>query len=382
MNYATTYDIGYDTITQRTNAKAIAQTVKRVRKLDAKGKGCKSNPQGQTEIRTTKPIANGFLRHAFLPKLEETEAAQGFEDKAKLERDFYKSLSQLTKHYCIETKKSRDYAYPYNIAIALSDVKEQLKIKNSDYQNIRLVYHEGSSFFAKEIKYDTGVMLYYIPVTPLYMMLKDSRHKHSAQLLLSVCSYLYFIADIPYYRQENCYLFGMYEMIVDWQIENEEEADFAILNEYRKSNYIGDAIEYKIRNSNNLSWFESRLLKFRSKCSFDDECLQVAKKAFNLYKEYPKVPIYSKFSSVVHKDENEVYEISLDKYVSFYASGNGRLSDLLFENVNNELQEYSFIDEPIIYQPLDGRHIEGNNFSFEERLFSLIEELATILNNY
>ncbi|ULT39939.1 hypothetical protein KRR40_34460 [Niabella defluvii] len=47
----------------------------------------------------------------------------------KLERDFYKSLSQLADRYGIQPKPSPSHAFPYNISWTLSDIKEQLKAK-------------------------------------------------------------------------------------------------------------------------------------------------------------------------------------------------------------------------------------------------------------
>lgn len=172
MNYATTYH-GYDKATPRAKAKAIAPSVKRVRKQDATHKGRKRNPKGQAQSRTDSHVANAFLRTSFLPRLQEKETVQACEDTAKMERDFYQSLSSLAKHYSIQPRQTQPYGYPYNIALALEDVKEQLQNKIEDWQEVRLLQYEGSTFFAKEERYDTGMTLYYIPVVPLYHMLKQ-----------------------------------------------------------------------------------------------------------------------------------------------------------------------------------------------------------------
>ena len=73
-------------------------------------------------------------------------------------------------------------------------------------------------------RYNTGAMLYYIPVIPLYQMLRNKRRNKTGLLLLSVCTYLYRIADIPYYRQEGSYLYWIYEMLTEW-LEQDEEVD-------------------------------------------------------------------------------------------------------------------------------------------------------------
>jgi hypothetical protein len=61
MTYATTYHIGDNQLAPRVKTKGFASTVEQVRRLDAKNKGCKRNPQGQTATCTTTHVANGFL---------------------------------------------------------------------------------------------------------------------------------------------------------------------------------------------------------------------------------------------------------------------------------------------------------------------------------
>ena len=156
MTYATTYRIGNIPNAQRTQAKAIAPSVERVRKLDATTERRKRNPKGQTAVCTSSYVANGFLRTSFLPRLNETETVQACRDNAKMERDFYTSLSQLAEHYGIIPKETQSYGYPYNIALALKDIEEQLKLKVSDWEEIRLIQDSKKVFFTSEERYNTG----------------------------------------------------------------------------------------------------------------------------------------------------------------------------------------------------------------------------------
>ncbi|PMX76362.1 hypothetical protein C1Y21_34515, partial [Pseudomonas sp. MPR-R2A3] len=81
------------------------------------------------------------------------------------------------------------------------------KQTGSNWDSLQLVQDRMKTFFISEERYQTGSTLYYIPVMPLFEMLHDPKRKRTAHLLVSVCSYLYHIADIPYYRQENSYLY-------------------------------------------------------------------------------------------------------------------------------------------------------------------------------
>jgi hypothetical protein len=90
---------------------------------------------------------------------------------------------------------TRHLGYPYNIALALDDIQKQLKNKVRDWEEIRLIEEKGKTYFTSEERYNTGAILYYIPIVPLYRLSKNPKRKQAVQLLQSVCSYLYHIAN-------------------------------------------------------------------------------------------------------------------------------------------------------------------------------------------
>lgn len=384
MTYATTYRIGNIPNAPRTEAKTIAPPAWRVCRVDAETERRKRNPKGQTAVGTHTHVANGFLRTSFLPRLEETETVQACRDNTKMERDFYTSLSQLAEHYGITPKPTQSLEYPYNIAMAVKDTEEQLRHKIRDWEEIRLIQDSEKVFFTSEEFYNTGTTLYYIPVVPLFRRLKDPKRKQTAQLLLSVCSYLYHIADIPYYRQQNSYLYWMYEMHKDWILEDDDQDESKIcISEIEQAEWIGDLMEQKIYNYANLKHFKDRLDRFKPKDKIDNDCMKVAEEAYTLYQQFPNETV---FRNARTNDEPTEYDmeniISMEKYVSLCADGTGWLMDNLVESVNIELQEYGQMEEPVIVKRFDGSDITGNTLEFENRLLPMVEELICILNNF
>lgn len=240
MNYATQHYIGNDQYTRTKTATEVTPTVGRVFKMDAKTKGCKSGTERQTEIRTPNNAANGILRCTFLPKLKTVQSVQACQETKKTERDFYKSLSKLVNHYSIEPLQTKQYDFPYNITLARWDIETKLKCTLTNWDSLRLIQHSKETYLVSEERYDTGTNLYYIPVVQIFRMLHDKERKHTAQLLISVCSYLYHIANIPYYRQENSYLHWLYEIHKDW-VEQDDETDETecYKSELRKAECIG-----------------------------------------------------------------------------------------------------------------------------------------------
>ena len=386
MNYATTYPIGNYEHTRTEKTKEIAPTIGRVRTMDAKTKRCKPSTKRQPESRTNSNVANGFLKSVFLPKLKTQQSLQACKEIAKTERDFYQSLSNLAEHYSIEPMQTKIYGYPFNISLAMWDIETKLKCTHLNWDSLQLVQDSKKTFFVSEERYDTRTTLYYIPIVPLFKMLNDKRRKKTAQLLISVCSYLYHIVDIPYYRQENSYLFWMYEMMTDW-VEQDDETDEteSYKSELRQAEQIGDKIEQKLFNRINLELFEQRLNNFKSLDEFDQECCQVACKVFELFTEYPTTSIFKNAPIPEQDPDNDDYDnetIGMEKYISFVADTKGWLYESLSDSINNEFNEYGVMAEPTINKCFDGSEIMSTNLDFENRLFPILNNLCGLLDEY
>ncbi|MGC4129514.1 MAG: hypothetical protein QM564_08110 [Bergeyella sp.] len=383
MDYATKNHFGKNNHSQRAKTKRTAPTVSRIFRVDETPERHERNTERQTEIRAYEPSSNGFLKCRFLPKLKENYWQEQTQEKAeKTEKDFYKSLSRLAEHYEINPMNTANFEFPYNIALALDDVQNRLKNKAENWQEIRLTEDENSTYFTSEERYNTGRTLYYIPILPLYRLSKNPKRKKSAELLKSVCSYLYHIAEIPYYREQSSYLSWMYEMLTDFVLSDEENEDTDIcLSEMKQAEQIGDFMEKKIKNPHNLSRFKGRLKGFKAKDNFENDCFLLASKIFLLYRQYPNTTIFrnSRNNSEPYCYESEMV-LSMDKYISFCSEAKGVLFQMLFETINAELNECVTMEEPIIIKKFDGSDITDCNLDFENRLFPLIEELIYILN--
>lgn len=399
---ATKNHIGKYKTTRRTKTKTTAPTVGRISGMDEAGKRHFRNPKRPKEICSDNATSNGFLKTIFLPKLKENNFQNSISTQqnltqiqrknTKTETDFYQSLSQLAEHYELSPMPTKEFEYPYNIALSIWDIKKQLQDKIENYEHLQLMQKGSETYFISEERCNTGSSLFYIPIIPLYKMLKDQKRKKTAQLLLSVCSYLYRNADIPYYRQENSYLYWMYEMLTDW-IEQDEEMDenHICKKELQIAEIIGDMMEQKISHRKNLEIFRKRFNQFKPKDDFDEECFRLARKTIQMYSDYPEESIFrnAHFNNIPVQeniDEEEFYDeekiISMDKYISFCADDKGLIYDNLIENVNSEFNEYVEMQEPMIIKTFDGSEITDKSLDFENKLFEVLRELATILGTY
>lgn len=381
---ATQHHIGNNRTSRRTTTTKIAPTVGRVRKVASKTKDCERNTERQAEIRTHSNASDNFLKCRFLPKQEVTTAIENSKTTAKMERDFYHSLSSLAKEYSIIPMQTKDFDFPYNIALSMWDMQNRMKQVNKDWDDFRLIQRDKKTALAKREQYFPGTVLYYIPVVPLFQMLRDKKYKRNAQLLLSVCSYLYHIADIPYYRQEDSYLYWLYEMHKDWA-EDDEETENTYTSELRKAEQVGDRMEEKLRNRVNLKLFEQRLSRFEAYTTFDHECWRISCNAFALYTEYPTASIFRNAPIYDYDTDNDDYDrevIGMKKYISFCADASGWLYENLKECINNEFNEYGALEEPTIYKAFGINESPNNNFDFEQGLFTVLDDLCGLLLEY
>ncbi|MBN8785459.1 MAG: hypothetical protein J0I84_00060, partial [Terrimonas sp.] len=372
MEYAAQYYIGHHSNATKAKTKKAVQTVERVHSIGTTHKGCTRNRQRQTEVRSGANVANAFLKTTFLPKLE-IKSVQPRMEAEKIETDFYKSLCAVARHYNgFEPMDTRAFGFPYNLALSVWEVENHLKRYVRNWNSLRLVQDDkGKTFFISEEQYNTGATLYYIPVVPLYKMLRNRETKNIALLLFSVFAYLYHIADIPYYRQEDAYIYWQYEMITDW-IEQDDEAELDSRKEELKvAKWCGDKVEQKIFNRKSLDVFALRLESFRPKNDFEQECLNIAKGFFTLYTDYPATTVFQHAMCANDDAEQEDEVIGMNKYISFIANANGWLYETLAESVNNEFNEYGTIEEPTIVKIFSGANITDCNLDFENRLFPL-----------
>jgi hypothetical protein len=384
MNYAQAHYIG-DSQTARTKkTEATARTAKRLRPMDSETQRRRRGTERQAQVSACGDASNGFLTSLFLPKLQQSKTVQACQESEKMQKDFYTSLCSLAEHYGIVPMPSRDFEYPYNMALAVWDLEEKLKQKVLNCPELRVVQDCKRTYLVSEEKYSTGTTLYYIPIEPLYQMAHDRRRRKNAQLLISVCSYLYHNADIPYYRQEGSYLYWLYEMHREWTEQDEDrEENERYVREFDRAELIGEILEQKIFNRMSLQIFEKRLNSFKSLDAFDIACAEVAGKAFELYRQYPSESIFR--NAPTHSGEEEDTEtesIGMEKYISFISDTKGWLYESIEESINNEFNEYAQMDEPTILKCFDGTDTADSSLDFESRLFALLDNLCELLYNY
>jgi hypothetical protein len=393
MDYATTHHHRGS----HARRKTAAVTLQKARGIRGVYAASQRRRRGTTGYLATCPgstATDGFLRAVFPATLKENKTLRDCREQQRIGEGFRASFAQLTAHYGIALPLPEDFRYPETIKIYLPLLKDRLKGEVKDFYGLRFVKGKETAFLVSEERYSTGQSLYYIPILPLYKMLRDKAHRKAATLLLSIGAWLYRIVDVPYYRQECSYLHYQYEMIGDW-VEQDTDNDYAEdeIQDILAATTLGDVMEQKLRHPANLDRFAKRLARFRAEDTLDSKCLAVATEAHALFVEYPQESLFRNEPQRQEEKEKEEDEdeddggyydnetITMDKYVSFSADTEGWLFDTLADTVNNEFNECGEVEEPRLLKCFDGTPVTGS-FDFERRVFDLMDRLCDILYNY
>lgn len=348
-------------------------------------KGCE---QEQVTLRSAGTAADGFLKYQFLPLCAENYDLP--QDRGITE-GVLNSLSFLTQYHPLEHLDVSGMAYPYNILLAHWNAERQLRKNGS---NLELFIVEDET---KEMKVATkqtasrSYSLYYIPVLPLYGLLKSRKNKPGAQLLLSVFAYLYHMARIPYYRDADSYLFYHYEIVEEWLDEEDgsiDEEDLIFNREaHRKAEHGGDVIGRIIYHPAHLEQFSERITGTVPADAFEQGCLKVATDTFRLWQDYPDSDIFRHLNTPQSDEDDDDNRMGFDntiragEYIHFIADTESSLYDSIQQNIDAELNEKMYWQEHTLVSVYDKNYSpNADSLDYENRLFILLDDLCYLLN--
>jgi hypothetical protein len=251
-----------------------------------------------------------------------------------------------------------------------------------------MAWEDKTACLATVKKYDTGMTLFYLPVEPLHRLLQDRKRKPTAELLLSVCAYLYQTAGVSYHTEDSSYLSYTYTVVEEWNLEpecfeqeGEQELFLSEISYIRKS---GEELLCKISDPRHLKALKKRCEKFQPLGDTEEKLKNIAEKICGLMLDYSDRSIMdSIYSGAFALDSDGDGLISADQYISFFWSSSDCLYDQLMDSVNAELNEIGSIDEPVSVQFFDTpQPIISHDLSYERCFFDLLHEISDNLNSF
>jgi hypothetical protein len=342
--------------------------------------GCIRSKKTNTPKRTRIPAAPDFLRHRFLPRYCSDGNEQTY--KEQIEESYFESLRLLAETYRLDTVNVSNLPFPVNVLLSQWDTMRQIR-KVAPQADLHMDRSYQFIIASNEVC-PTKNGLFYVAVQPLYLLTKqqDLQSKKAARLLLSVFSYLYRIAGMPYYTWGGSFINEQYDLMKEWYEESDDGVD-----EYKDymegleaAKDYGHIMEKKIKNSCHLQYFEKRLAAFRPKDEWQTSCHVLAQKFYDLWVEYPDSHIFRHIIPL--EGEDSYYDvIHAEQYISFVATNEGAVCISLIEMVNNFFNECSDIEQPsamTIFRK-DGQ-VCAETVDYDCRFFDLMHDLCDVLN--
>lgn len=338
---------------------------------------------------------NGYLNYNFLPY-----KAGGYDElsnKVAVEKDFYKSLDNVESLFGLAVNRFDDLDYPLNIRQTCADLTQQLQSIGIVDQLMIISDENRAATITLSDEFQTNNSLYYLSIEPVYDLLFRENKKRLSNVLVSIFAYLHQVVRVPAYFDEESYLASIYEMLQEWlefedeemeedEIEdNEVDADF----EEKMAHFIhisdsGIFFLTQINSPSALNDFGQRISDFQPENDVEKEILDLATKYFALFSDYPNHSIYDHIVDSVESfdDYYDNGRMSVDHYLSMFWSDNDSVFQDLWDTVNNQLGEYSAIDDPFDLQFFDTpQAMVKKTDCFVVRLFDLLGKLCTVLGD-
>jgi len=339
--------------------------------------GRSSRKKKQALVRSALPARHGFLNHAFKPIAG--TAHRELRNRQKVEGDFFQSLDHLAAFYQFTPLQPSAVVFPCNLNLAFEHAKKCMTTINSSVE-LKVMQDKGRTAIAAEKTFDTGDHLYYIPVKPLHLLLKDRKHKRTAKLLLSLFSMLYRRGVAPH---TDNFLGCQYEMIFEWVLENagdwEPDEQLKMVSDYYAQKWYGEKLFRQIRHPYHGEQFANRIDTYQPQYEWEQEILNLCKLFHALFSQYPDRSFLQQIPPIP-EDECDNELIYPDCYLSFFWTDDDGMYESLMESVNNSLQECSRSLDPVSLQFFDNRQErETHDFYFEWRFLLLIDHLCYLL---
>lgn len=346
-------------------------------------------PNNQSgEDRQAQTFAPRISRPAFLTRTHPPKTARFSPELRafkKVERDFKTSLSHLCRLYSIGEPKVEGI-FPVNIERAFRQVSHILHRDHKDLQLKIMRDGSGKVTLATRKVFDTRMTLYYLPLCPLWELMKRKDKKTETALLLSILAYLFQIGGIPHFAQTCSYFDGIYEMVAEWESaqeqEEEEKNDAGFIAAHFSMMYeAGNILLSKMNDPVNLKRFKGRVYRFRPKDQQGEALSSCAKNALKLYHAFPLRSVTDNMGLPDTESEQDSF-IRCEQYLSFYWSNSDCIIDSAMDYINAELNGMCEMEEPVSFQYFDAPQAkEIHDFAFEEQFFALLNEITDILND-
>ncbi|MEP7375697.1 MAG: hypothetical protein ABI675_20030 [Chitinophagaceae bacterium] len=346
---------------------------------------CRRHKKRSAEIGARSSARRGFLDYCFPPLIE--KSWRFFNRQKEVENAVFNSIHNLCAFYGMPKPDVSSVVYPYNIYITHRDTAAELLQHHPDLQLHIFEKDDGTISVGTLKTFDTGRIVYYIPIQPLTSLLNSKKTKATATVIISMMAWLHQIIHVPFYSDGSNYVGYTHECIETMLLDAEDEHDEAdwkeYINDIETAKQGSQRIKRLICQPAALERFAKRVETYEPNTLLEAALHITAQKALQLFRDYPTRSYFDTILTTLDEEERDYNEtLQVDKYLSFHWSWKGYLGEQLFEYVNSDNMEAIEVEEPQSIQLFDTpQQKDTHDFSFEERLLEIIDSLIYVLNN-
>jgi len=301
--------------------------------------------------------------------------------------EFFRSVENLARLYRLVIAEVTDLPYPSNIHAAFVQLKQQLERAQPALSLAIVQTNGGITTLATAKEVDLQGCLYYIPLRPIFRLLRRKKARQVAPILLSIAGYIRQRMGMPCYSDWGSYMANVHGILEQWvddmdgERDEKEAAEF--YREFRRAERVGYYMHQKLRQPARRTKLISYLQTFDPVGEWQVRLGQLAGDFIQLDHAYPNRCLFEEIpTGFLDEEAREEDRVSKEQYMSFVYDHYSWLGEEVNDYVETSLQECPVVDAPVTVQYFyEPQPEERHDPTYEESCFRLLNEFAYLLNN-
>lgn len=328
--------------------------------------------------------APAFLRHRFLPLVNGHPVLTR---SRRLQDEFFRSADHLGRLYRLTIPEAMDLPYPLNIHAVFVQLKQQLERVQPALSLAVIQTNERKTTLATVRPVDLKGNLYYIPLLPIFSLLRRKKARRITPVLLGIAAYIRQKMGMPCYSDWGSYIANVHDILEQWVNDSEgerdekESADY--YREFRRAERVGYSMQRKLRRPGRITNLPRYLDAFKPVGTWQTRLQQLAVDFLKFDLDFPGRSLFSEIpTGFLDAEAKEEDRVSKEQYLSFVYDNYNRLGQEMIDYVESSLQECPVVDAPVTIQYFHmPQSVECHDSTYEEACFRLLNEFACLLNN-
>lgn len=329
------------------------------------------------------PTAPAFLRDRFLPLVADHPILRR---SRRVQREFFRSVDNLCGLYKIRVPEIASLPYPINIHATFSQLKQQMEKAHPALSLAIVQTKEGITTLATVKPVDLRNCLYYIPLHPIFRLLRRKKARQFTPIVLGIAAYIRQKMAMPFYNDWGSYMSNVHRILEQWlddepQLDEKESADY--YRDFRRAEKVGYYMQQKLRQPTWIQKLFFYLQAIKPVGEWQTRLRKLAEDFLHLDLAFPDRCLFNEIpTGFLEGDVQDEDRISKDQYLSFVYDHYSWLGEEVNDYVETSLQECPVVDAPVTVQYFDQpQHEERHDPTYEETCFRLLNEFAYLLNN-